>query len=52
MTKEKTEELIEKILDLLDRSTMLGAAWDCLSATSQARFKLNLRRTINSIFTD
>lgn len=37
-----TEEKIDQILQAIDDSTMLGAAWDCLSETARGRFKRKL----------
>jgi hypothetical protein len=37
-----TEEKIDQIVEAIDESTMLGAAWDCLSDTAKGRFKKKL----------
>lgn len=37
-----TEEKIDQIVEAIDESTMLGAAWDCLSDTGKGRFKKKL----------
>ena len=37
-----TEEKIDQIVQAIDESTMLGAAWDCLSDTAKGRFKKKL----------
>ena len=34
-----TEETVDKIVEAIDCSTMLGAGWDCLSPAAKERFK-------------
>jgi polyphosphate kinase 2 (PPK2 family) len=41
---------VAKIEELIDKSTMLGAAWDCLSADAKERFRNKmLEAVLNSI---
>lgn len=42
-----TEEKIDQIIEAIDESTMLGAAWDCLSDTAKARFKSKLGKILD-----
>ena len=38
---------VEKIVEELDKSTMLGAAWDCLSDVAKERFRKKLQDIID-----
>lgn len=38
---------VEKIVEEIDKSTMLGAAWDCLSDVAKERFKKKLQSIID-----
>lgn len=42
-----TEEKIDQIVEAIDESTMLGAAWDCLSDTAKGRFKKKLQKILD-----
>lgn len=42
-----TEEQTDKIVEAIDSSTMLGAAWDCLSEAAKARFKDKLKKILD-----
>lgn len=42
-----TEEQVEKIVEAIDSSTMLGAAWDCLSEAAKGRFKAKLKKILD-----
>ena len=41
------DDVVEKIVEAIDDSTMLGAAWDCLSDRAQARFKVKLQKILD-----
>lgn len=43
----KTETKVEKVVEAIDKSSLLGAAWDCLSDTAKERFKKKLEAIIN-----
>ena len=49
MITKQTDEVVSEILSALDESTMLGAAFDCLSAKAQDSFKLKLAGIVKSI---
>lgn len=40
---------VEKIIEEIDNSTMLGAAWDCLSDAAKERFKKKLQSIIDDM---
>ncbi len=39
---DNTGKKVDRIVEQIDSSTLLGAAWDCLSDAARARFKLRL----------
>jgi len=41
------KDSVEKIVEEIDKSTMLGAAWDCLSDIAKDRFKKKLQAIID-----
>ena len=38
---------VEKIVEEIDKSNLLGAAWDCLSDAAKERFRKKLQDIIN-----
>lgn len=46
MTKEQAELAVELIIREIDRSTLLGAAFDCVSEAGKERFKNKLIKII------
>lgn len=38
---------VEQVVQVLDESTMLGAAWDCLSDAAKARFRNKIKKIID-----
>ena len=42
-----TEETVDKIVEAIDCSTMLGAGWDCLSPAAKERFRKKLASIID-----
>lgn len=38
---------LEKIIEAIDSSSLLGAAWDCLSDTAKERFKKKLQKILD-----
>lgn len=43
-----TEDKVEKIVEAIDESTMLGAGWDCLSDAAKIRFKNKLKAILDA----
>lgn len=44
--KSLHEEIVDKIFDAFDESTMIGAAWDCLSVNAKDKFRKKLEKII------
>jgi len=42
-----TEQVVNKIIDELDKSVLLSAAWDCMSEHGKDKFKRHLKRIIS-----
>jgi hypothetical protein len=40
---------VEKIEEAIESSTMLGAAWDCLSLTAKDRFRAKLEAILEEL---
>lgn len=38
---------IEKIIEEIDKSTLLGAAWDCLSEAAKTKFKAKIQKILD-----
>jgi len=49
MSPDVIEELLERIIDRIDNSSLLGAAWDCHYADEQEKFKNRLRKTLREV---
>lgn len=42
-----TEIHVEKVVEAIDNSNLLGAAWDCLSDAAKDRFKKKIQAIID-----
>lgn len=45
--KQMTSSTVDKIVEAIDQSTMLGAGWDCLSDIAKERFRKKLQRILD-----
>ena len=45
--ESKSLSKVDKIVKIIDESTMLGAAWDCLSEAAKTRFKKKFQEAID-----
>jgi hypothetical protein len=41
------EPYVEKVVEAIDSSSLLGAAWDCLSDGAKERFKKKIQKILD-----
>ena len=46
----KTQVVVEKLVEVIDSSKMLGAAWDCISDMGKERLKEKFSIVVDSVF--
>lgn len=46
MSNEKIKYVVDKIIDEIDKSTLMGAAYDCISDNGKIKFQNKLEKII------
>ena len=45
---KRAQEAVEKIIEEIDKSTLLGAAFDCISESGKAKFRVKLEAIVTT----